>query len=58
MRATRVDAGTPERRHLGAVLGDGLQLLAVIFAIPFVILAVGLPVALLGRLLVELVNRF
>lgn len=38
-------------RRAGSFLGDGLMLLAVVFAIPIVILAVGIPVALVVQLL-------
>jgi hypothetical protein len=38
-------------RRAAAVVGDLLWLLAIVLCIPFVILAIGTPIALLARLL-------
>lgn len=50
VRAPRAPVAAAVRRA-GDVAKDVLLLLAVVLAIPFVILAVGLPVALVARLL-------
>ena len=41
-------------RRIGGVLRDALLLLAVVFSIPLVILCIGLPIALLVKLLLWL----
>lgn len=41
-------------RRPAAVAGDLLGLLAIVLCIPFVILAIGIPIALCGRLLLWL----
>jgi hypothetical protein len=38
-------------RQIGGVLRDALMLLAVVFSIPFVVVCIGLPIALLVQLL-------
>ena len=51
--------GRPARRQYGALrelTGDALSLLAVAFAIPLIVLAVGMPVVLTVRLLLWLVG--
>ena len=45
-------------RRAGGLAGDVLMLGAVIFCIPFVILAIGLPVALFVQLLLWIVRLF
>ena len=38
-------------RRASALVGEALTLVAIVFCVPFVILAIGLPIALLVRLL-------
>jgi hypothetical protein len=43
--------------RIAGFLGDAAMLLLVVFSIPLIILAVGTPVALFVRLVLELVRR-
>lgn len=45
------------RMRLG-VIEDGLELLGVVLCVPLVILVVGAPIALVARLLLEILNRW
>lgn len=55
MAASAIRTG---RMSGGTLLGDGVLLLLLVLAIPFVILAVGAPVALAGKLVLWLVSLF
>jgi len=43
-------------RRLVSALGNGMELLALVYAFPFVILAIGIPIALLVRLAMWIVG--
>ena len=56
-RATRLDPTPPQMvpssvRRVAGVAGDVLVLLGIVLCVPFVILAIGIPIALCVRLLV------
>ena len=64
LRRDSPDSGHPQRRAagharhaIGALLGDGVMLLLVILLFPLAILLLGMPVALLVRILLEIAAR-
>jgi hypothetical protein len=46
-----VDGVTPRLRHVVSVTGDLLMLVGIVFCFPLVILAIGIPIALVLQLL-------